>query len=87
MAKSINGWSQGTMKKPTDDRTMPDVPRHFVRKCLFCDGKEYCYAGVTKTMNMKFKDNLLVVTGKTNSDVWQVKYCPLCGRKLNDGEA
>ena len=79
--------SQGTMKKPTDDRTMPDVPRHFVRKCLFCDGKEYCYAGVTKTMNMKFKDNLLVVTGKTNSDVWQVKYCPLCGRKLNDGKA
>ena len=85
MAKSINGWSQGTMKKPTDDRTMPDVPEH--SKCLFCDGHEGHYIGVTKVMRMKLKDNLLVATDKISSDVWQIKYCPMCGRKLNDGKA
>lgn len=87
MAKSINGWSQGTMKKPTDDRTMPDVPRHFVRKCPFCDGHEGHYTGITETMHIKLKDNLLVAVGVTNSDLWQIKYCPMCGRKLNNGKA
>lgn len=58
MAKSINGWSQGTMKKPTDDRTMPDVPRHFVRKCLFCDGHEGHYTGITETMHIEIAEYL-----------------------------
>lgn len=85
MAKSINGWSRGTVKKPTDDRTMPDIPQH--NKCIFCDGHEGNYIGVTKVMRMKLKDNLLVATDKISSDVWQIKYCPMCGRKLNDGKA
>lgn len=34
MAKSINGWWQGTAKKPTDDRTMPNIPQQ--GKCIFC---------------------------------------------------
>lgn len=87
MAKRINSWWQGTMKKPTDDRTMPDVPQHFVRKCLFCDGREGHYIGITETMHVKLKGNLLVAIGVTNSDLWQIKYCPMCGRKLNDGKA
>ncbi len=85
IVKNIHGWWNGTVKKPTDDRTMPDIPKH--SKCLFCDGQENKYIGVTKAMRMKLKDNLLVATDKISSDVWQIKYCPMCGRKLNDGKA
>ena len=58
IVKNINGWWNGTVKKPTDDRTMPDIPQH--NKCIFCDGQEGNYIGVTKVMRMKLKDNLLV---------------------------
>lgn len=80
IVKNINGWWQGTMKKPTDDRTMPNIPQH--GKCIFCDGHEGHYIGITETMHVKLKDNLLVAVGVTNSDLWQIKYCPYCGRKL-----
>ena len=76
---------RGRQKKPTDDRTMPNIPQQ--GKCIFCDGHEGHYTGITETMHIKLKDNLLVAVGVTDSDVWQVKYCPMCGRKLNDGKA
>lgn len=85
IVKNINGWWNGTAKKPTDDRTMPDIPQH--NKCIFCDGNEGHYTGITETMHIKLKDNLLVAIGGRDSDAWQIKYCPMCGRKLNDGKA
>lgn len=85
IVKNINGWWNGTVKKPTDDRTMPDIPEH--SKCLLCDGHEGHYIGITETMHVKLKGDLLVAVGVTNSDLWQIKYCPMCGRKLNNGKA
>lgn len=64
---------------------MPNIPQR--GKCIFCDGHEGHYTGITETMRIKLKDNLLVAVDLTNSDVWQIKYCPMCGRKLNDGKA
>ena len=81
-AKDIKSWHIVSQKH---DRTMPDIPQH--NKCIFCDGQEGNYIGVTKVMRMKLKDNLLVATDEIGSDVWQIKYCPMCGRKLNDGKA
>lgn len=85
IVENINGWWNDTVKKPTDDRTMPDIPQH--NKCIFCDGNEGHYTGITEAMHIKLKDNLLVAVGRNNSDAWQIKYCPMCGRKLNDGKA
>ena len=50
IVKNIHSWSRGTVKKPTDDRTMPDIPEH--SKCLLCDGHEGHYIGITETMHV-----------------------------------
>lgn len=81
-AKGIKSWYIASQKH---DRTMLDIPEH--SKCLFCDGHEGHYIGITETMHVKLKGDLLIAVGVTNSDLWQIKYCPMCGRRLNDGKA